>query len=79
MTLEQAIAYIQDDELVEVTPEVGTDQEAVFGSSREEEAKPEGGGGLAILLFPSGSLIWNHKDWAFPVDVRASGNRGPFV
>jgi len=31
------------------------------------------------LALPPGFGYENVKDWAFPVDVRASGCRGPFV
>ena len=55
MTLEQAIAYIQDDELVEVTPEGDPAAEALPRSARAEAGEPEGGGRLAAERSDAGA------------------------
>ena len=47
MTLEQAIAYIQDDELVEVTPKVMRIRKRYLDPHERKQAKPEGRSGLS--------------------------------
>ena len=47
MTLEQAIAYIQDDELVEVTPKVVRIRKRYLDPHERKRAKPQGGGRVA--------------------------------
>ena len=82
MTLEQAIAYIDDDEMVEVTPKIDPAAQGDPRPARAQEGAAEAGGGLASEFAPCRrnppNLVHCHRNPQFViVELRNYGDGAP--